>query len=712
MGNIAATLSLNVPAITALCIGPRGAQILAGIGDPSILNPGLSGDFYIDTLTADFYGPKTTSWSNKLFTLSYAPSSSPYTILTGNTAVVVPVYGNNKIIGSNSNILGGSRNYLNGINSGIIGGSNNSLTANNSFIIGSNIISTLANYVLTTNLSSNGVIYAGDINGVVVSTIPGSSNLWNSTYTSTNKTSGSWDSAAAIVTPFLSQASNNITGYSLLTANSANWATATTSYITNSSNFITRTGSFSAFAYTINGTSAAIQPISGINNATGSYSNIDGGNCNTASGNYSTITGGYSSNSLGNYSLAGGVQNTASGYASIAIGGNNNVSNGLASVVIGGSNNSTNNYNNVVIIGSKNISASAANTLYTSNIALTGNITKIGSRLPLTLADNTPIVLSGGIVTRDIFSDTGLIGTGTNQLLNAYLSSNGTGYFSSRVGIGISKPTTTLDVSGTGRFSTNVYVGSASSGLFGDGANLAIRGYSGATKVFSVQTYSGATTAATITNSGYLGLAGNTSPSVALDVGTGNKIGSSCYSLYDTSSILRNAIYNTGGSTNYTSIVDGTNQGIVVQDQTQTNNWVNVKGGNVGIGTGDTASTTRLTVSGETYSTYVTENQVTLSANPTTSIDVTQGGMFLYPLFFNTTLSFINVPPAPRCTTFALQISATSAALYSVTWPVAIKWPSGTAPTITRTAGKVDTFVFTTYNGGAVWYGFIAGQNA
>jgi len=44
--------------------GPRGRTILNGVGAPSN-NLGLTGDFYYNTQTTDFYGPKLTdlSWS-------------------------------------------------------------------------------------------------------------------------------------------------------------------------------------------------------------------------------------------------------------------------------------------------------------------------------------------------------------------------------------------------------------------------------------------------------------------------------------------------------------------------------------------------------------------------------------------------------------------------------------------------------------------------
>jgi len=49
---------------------------------------------------------------------------------------------------------------------------------------------------------------------------------------------------------------------------------------------------------------------------------------------------------------------------------------------------------------------------------------------------------------------------------------------------------------------------------------------------------------------------------------------------------------------------------------------------------------------------------------------------------------------------------------YTITWPTSVKFPSNTAPTLTSTVGKVDTFILNTFDAGTTWYGFTAGQNA
>jgi len=47
----------------------------------------------------------------------------------------------------------------------------------------------------------------------------------------------------------------------------------------------------------------------------------------------------------------------------------------------------------------------------------------------------------------------------------------------------------------------------------------------------------------------------------------------------------------------------------------------------------------------------------------------------------------------------------------TITWPGAVKWPGGVAPTLTATAAKVDILTLVTDDGGTNWYGLVAGQN-
>jgi hypothetical protein len=46
-----------------------------------------------------------------------------------------------------------------------------------------------------------------------------------------------------------------------------------------------------------------------------------------------------------------------------------------------------------------------------------------------------------------------------------------------------------------------------------------------------------------------------------------------------------------------------------------------------------------------------------------------------------------------------------------ITWPATIKWPGGIAPTLTATANAIDLIVLETLDGGATWFGALAGAD-
>lgn len=75
-----------------------------------------------------------------------------------------------------------------------------------------------------------------------------------------------------------------------------------------------------------------------------------------------------------------------------------------------------------------------------------------------------------------------------------------------------------------------------------------------------------------------------------------------------------------------------------------------------------------------------------------------------------TSLTFSNIPASGSAFGLTLILSMTGTA-YTVTWPASVKWPSGTAPTLTSTNLKSDIIVLTTVDGGTTWFAFIGGQN-
>jgi len=107
---------------------------------------------------------------------------------------------------------------------------------------------------------------------------------------------------------------------------------------------------------------------------------------------------------------------------------------------------------------------------------------------------------------------------------------------------------------------------------------------------------------------------------------------------------------------------------------------------------------------------FETKTSPTISSNVLT-IDCSAGNAFSVNLNSSiTTLSFTNIPSANISYGLSLQVMIGGS--YTITWPTSVKFPSNTAPTLTSTVGKVDTFILNTFDAGTTWYGFTAGQNA
>ena len=74
-----------------------------------------------------------------------------------------------------------------------------------------------------------------------------------------------------------------------------------------------------------------------------------------------------------------------------------------------------------------------------------------------------------------------------------------------------------------------------------------------------------------------------------------------------------------------------------------------------------------------------------------------------------TSITFSNIPASGTAygLTLAFTMDGTARA---VTWPAAVKWSGGTAPTLTSTNAKVDIFVLTTWDA-TTRYAMVGGQN-
>jgi len=98
----------------------------------------------------------------------------------------------------------------------------------------------------------------------------------------------------------------------------------------------------------------------------------------------------------------------------------------------------------------------------------------------------------------------------------------------------------------------------------------------------------------------------------------------------------------------------------------------------------------------------------TSSSNATT-IACESGNYFKHTLTENTTFTFSNPPSSGTGYSFILHLIQDSSAR-TVTWPGAVDWAGGSAPTISTGNGDDDFYVFATSDGGTTWYGFTAGQ--
>jgi hypothetical protein len=124
------------------------------------------------------------------------------------------------------------------------------------------------------------------------------------------------------------------------------------------------------------------------------------------------------------------------------------------------------------------------------------------------------------------------------------------------------------------------------------------------------------------------------------------------------------------------------------------------------VGTTDTQTLTNKTIEAGTFTNGYTEETVTANTSTAYTIDLANGSVQILTLTGNCTFTF---PTATAGKSFMLMLKQDATGSRTATWPASVKWPGGTAPTITSTASKGDKFVFTC--DGTYWWGSNAGQN-
>lgn len=91
----------------------------------------------------------------------------------------------------------------------------------------------------------------------------------------------------------------------------------------------------------------------------------------------------------------------------------------------------------------------------------------------------------------------------------------------------------------------------------------------------------------------------------------------------------------------------------------------------------------------------------------TETFDVAAGTFHTATLDAACTFTFTAPPNSAQAFSMTIQLTKT-AGTETVTWPASVKWPGGTAPTLTATAGAVDVLAFHTSTGGTSWRGVLA----
>lgn len=120
-----------------------------------------------------------------------------------------------------------------------------------------------------------------------------------------------------------------------------------------------------------------------------------------------------------------------------------------------------------------------------------------------------------------------------------------------------------------------------------------------------------------------------------------------------------------------------------------------------GLGIGTSSPAAKLDVAGD-----YKEGVVTANTGTAYTISLASGTVQILTLTGNCTFTF---PTATAGKSFTLLLRQDGTGGRTVTWPAAVKWPGGTAPTITSTASRQDKYIFTA--DGTNWYGSNAGQN-
>lgn len=110
---------------------------------------------------------------------------------------------------------------------------------------------------------------------------------------------------------------------------------------------------------------------------------------------------------------------------------------------------------------------------------------------------------------------------------------------------------------------------------------------------------------------------------------------------------------------------------------------------------------------------YNRDDQVHAVGNSGTSLSLdsgsTSGLVKTITLTGNCTLTLTG-SVSGSVATLELYLTQDGTGSRTITWPAAVKWPAGAAPTLSTAAGAVDCIVLRTVNAGTTWLGNLVGK--
>ena len=123
-------------------------------------------------------------------------------------------------------------------------------------------------------------------------------------------------------------------------------------------------------------------------------------------------------------------------------------------------------------------------------------------------------------------------------------------------------------------------------------------------------------------------------------------------------------------------------------------------------------SVTGGTISGVKFTDYTEAKTAPTISSGTLTLNLNDAQVFDVSLNANiTTLTISNTDATSNTVNAFTLIFTMDGTARTVTWPGAVKWAGGTAPTLTSTNAKKDVLSFMSPDNGTTWLGFVGGQN-